>query len=259
MRSDRLPSPLSQLRRKLTTFRNAITGDAFETRRKKVVTTKNDALNPFDAPALASRYEEWYAGAGRGADILEKELLGKLLNMFPKAHSVLEVGCGTGHFTRWMAERNLDAVGLDISEPMLNEARRLGGPSYLPGDALSLPFADRSYDVAALITTLEFLPDPARALAEAVRVARQGVLLGVLNRWSLLTLRYRLSGKTMWRSARFFGPWELAKMVRRAAGRRARTVTWRTTLWPIFGVRDLPLPWGGFIGMGLQLHEEETT
>jgi ubiquinone/menaquinone biosynthesis C-methylase UbiE len=60
------------------------------------VTTHNDALNPFDAAALASRYEEWYAGVGRGADILEKELLGKLLNMFPKAHSVLEVGCGTG-------------------------------------------------------------------------------------------------------------------------------------------------------------------
>lgn len=176
--------------------------------------------------------------------------------MFPRARSVLEVGCGTGHFTRWMAERKLDAVDLDISEPMLNEARRLGGPRYLPGDALSLPFADRSYDVAVLITTLEFLPDPARALAEAVRVVRQGVLLGVLNRWSLLTLRYRLSGKAMWQSARFFGPWELAKMVRRAAGRRAKTVVWRTTLWPISGVRDLPLPWGGFIGMVVQLHEE---
>jgi SAM-dependent methyltransferase len=220
------------------------------------VTTSDDAPNPFDAPALASRYEAWYAGAGRSADLLEKELLGKLLYLLPNARSVLEVGCGTGHFTRWMAERSLDAVGLDISAPMLNEARRLGGPSYLRGDALSLPFADRSYDVAALITTLEFVPDPARALAEVVRVARQGILLGVLNRWSLLTLRHRLSGKAMWRSARFLGPWELAKMVRRAAGRRAKTVVWRTTLWPISGVRELPLPWGGFIGMVVQLREE---
>jgi len=228
----------------------------FETQRNTVVAIRNVSLNPFDDPALASRYEAWYAREGRRADVLEKELLGKLLEGFPSARSILEVGCGTGHFTRWMARRGLDAVGLDISEPMLNEARRLGGPGYMPGDALSLPCADRSYDVTALITTLEFLPDPARALAEAVRVARQGVVLGVLNRWSLLALRYRLSGKAMWRAARFLGPWEVAKMARESAGRRTRTIRWRTTLWPIPGVRDLPLPWGGFIGVALQLHEE---
>lgn len=223
------------------------------------MTTGTHAANPFDDPALASRYEDWYAGAGKDAGVLEKDLLGRLLRMFPDACSVLEVGCGTGHFTRWMAERGLEAVGLDVSEPMLNEARRRGGPRYMPGDALSLPIAERSYDLTALITTLEFLPDPGRALAEAVRVARQGVLLGVLNRWSLLTLRYRLSGKAMWRSARFLGPWELARMVRRAAGGRVKTIAWRTTLWPISGLRDLPLPWGGFIGMVAQLHEGDKT
>jgi ubiquinone/menaquinone biosynthesis C-methylase UbiE len=223
------------------------------------VTTKRRVTNPFDDPALASRYEDWYASAGRNADILEKDLLGKLLRSFPNARSVLEVGCGTGHFTRWMAERGLEAVGLDVSEPMLNEARRRGGPRYMPGDALSLPFADRSYDVTALITTLEFLPDPACALAEAVRVARHGILLGVLNRWSLLTLRYRFSGKAMWRSARFFGAWELAGMVRRAAAARTKSIAWRTTLWPITGLHDLPLPWGGFIGMAVHLHEEQNT
>lgn len=124
------------------------------------------------------------------------------------------------------------------------------------GDALALPFADGSYDVTALITTLEFLSDPARALAEAVRVARQGVVLGVLNRWSVLALRYRLSVKALWRSARFFGTGELARMAREAAGRRAKTVFRRTTLWPIPAARDLSLPWGGFIGMAVELHEE---
>jgi len=223
------------------------------------VTHRHDVPNPFTSHALASRYEAWYAGEGRRADLLERALLGKLLHAFPSARSVLEVGCGTGHFTRWMADRGLHAVGLDISEPMLNEARRLGGPQYLSGDAHALPFADRSYDVTALITTLEFLPDPARALAEAVRVARDGVLLGVLNRRSLLTLRYRLSGKALWGAARFFGPRELASMVREAAGGRFSRVLWRTTLWPVPGVGDLPLPWGGFIGMAVQLHGETKT
>jgi SAM-dependent methyltransferase len=212
--------------------------------------------DPFADPALARRYEAWYTGEGRRADALEKDLLGKLLERFPGARSVLEVGCGTGHFTRWLAERGLDAVGVDISEAMLAEARRLGGARYASGDALSLPFPDRSHDLTALITTLEFLPDPPRALSEAVRVARHGVILGVLNRWSVLALRRRLAGKTLWRSARFFGPWELAALARHAAGRRTRTIFWRTTLWPIPGVGDLPLPWGGFIGMAVELEKE---
>jgi SAM-dependent methyltransferase len=218
-----------------------------------------DSPNPFDSPAVASGYEAWYAGKGSRADILEKALLGKLLGLFPQASSVLEVGCGTGHFTRWLMDKGLDAVGLDVSEAMLKEARVLGGPRYIVGDAHTLDFADRSYDMTALITTLEFLRDPAIALAEAVRVARQGVLLGVLNRWSLLALRYRLSGKDTWQCARFFGPLELARMMRQAAGPRLGRIFWRTTLWPIPGVRDLILPWGGFIGMAVQLHEETKT
>jgi SAM-dependent methyltransferase len=213
-------------------------------------------VNPFDDPSLAHRYERWYSEAGRRTDALEKALLGQLLASFPDARTVLDVGCGTGHFTRWMAEQGLDAVGLDVSDPMLNEARRHDGVSYMNGDALALPLADRSRDLVALITTLEFVSDPERALAEAVRVARQGILLGVLNRYSLLALRRRLSRESLWRNARFFGPGELAELARAAAGRRIRSVLWRTTLWPLPGVRDLRLPWGGFIGMAVKLNEE---
>jgi ubiquinone/menaquinone biosynthesis C-methylase UbiE len=215
-----------------------------------------DVANPFDDAAVASRYEGWYARRGRRADELETELLEKMLGRFPAAESILEVGCGTGHFTRWFAQKGFDVVGLDVSEAMLREARRLGGPTnYLRADALSLPFADRSYDLTTMITTLEFLADPVRALAEAARVARQGLLLGVLNRWSVLALRYRLSRNPLWRSARFFGPRELATLVRQAAGRRCDAVTWRTTLWPVPGVHHSSLPWGGFIGMAVPLQE----
>lgn len=211
------------------------------------------ATNPFDDSTLASRYEDWYAGKGRQADLLEKQLLAKLLAEFPQAKSVLDVGCGTGHFTRWLGERGLQAVGLDISEIMLAEARRRNGAEYVHGDAQALPFGDRTCDLVALITTLEFVPDPDRAIAEALRIARQGLLLGVLNRWSLLTLLYRWSGKPIWKSAHFFTPGELNTLIRKIGGKRVEEIRYRTTLWPVPFITDLPLPWGGFIGMTVRL------
>jgi hypothetical protein len=38
-----------------------------------------------------------------------------VLAIFPQARTILEVGCGTGHFTRWFSEQGVQAVRLDIS------------------------------------------------------------------------------------------------------------------------------------------------
>jgi SAM-dependent methyltransferase len=169
----------------------------------------------------------------------------------------LEVGCGTGHFTRWLAERGLHVTGVDTSPAMLAEARRGGSPACVLGDALALPFATRAFDLTFLITTLEFVSDPLRALAEAARVARHGVVVGVLNRHSLLGLRRRASRDGVGQSARFFSPGELARLARQAGRGRVQTVLWRTTLWPLPGLGTLPLPWGGFIGLALHLKKDD--
>lgn len=213
--------------------------------------------NPFDEPAVAARYEDWYAGPGRDADAREKDLLGKLLRHFPEAQTAVEVGCGTGHFSRWLTERGLGVTGLDLSWPMLREARHLKSPPCLRGDAEALPFADCSVDLAVMITTLEFVENPLRALEEAVRVARQGLILGVLNRWSHLAFRYRASGKSLWQAAHFFSVGELKRLVMHAARGRLRSMRWRTTLWPIPRLPDLPVPWGGFIGLAVRLADEK--
>jgi SAM-dependent methyltransferase len=139
---------------------------------------------------------------------------------------------------------------------MLAEARKLDGLSYLEGDALDLPFGNLAFDLALLIITLEFVADPSRALVEAVRVARHGLILGVLNHWSLLALRHWCSGKPPWNSARFFSPWELTRLVQTAAGRRFCGTHWRTTIWPIPWATDLPLPFGGFIGLAVRLRDD---
>jgi SAM-dependent methyltransferase len=208
--------------------------------------------NPFANLEAASGYEAWYKTAGRRADRLEKDLLEHLLARFPQAGSLLEVGCGTGHFTRWFEQLGLQTVGLDLSLPMLAEAVRLDSPSCVRGDALALPFSSSAFDLVALITTLEFVADPARALDEALRVARRGLILGVLNRQSLLGRQLRNEGGPVWDTARFFAPVELIHLVRRGAAGGQAEVVWRTTLWPVWPGK-LPLPWGGFIGMAVRL------
>jgi len=207
--------------------------------------------NPFANSETAAGYEAWYQTVGCRADRQEKALLKWLLNSFPLAETLLDVGCGTGHFARWFGEHGLQVVGLDLSRPMLGEAKSLGGPVCVQGDALRLPFLSRSFDLTALITTLEFLPNLVQALAEALRVARQGLILGVLNAQSRLGWQYKREGGPIWEAAHFLTPHELRQMLRESAGEEVK-VFWRTALWPHRPV-SLPLPWGGFIGMAVKL------
>lgn len=217
--------------------------------------------NPFTIPKVVAGYETWYETNSRWADRLEKTLLGRLLARFPEERTILEVGCGTGHFTRWFAaqgckavrdEGDLEAVGLDLSPLMLSLAVLLGSPPCVRADALALPFPAGAFDLVALVTTLEFLPDPLQALVEALRVAKQGLILGVLNRSSLLGWMLRHEGGPVWNAARFFTPDELVQLVQRAAAEKRVEILWRTTLWLVWP-GALPLPWGGFVGAAVKL------
>ncbi len=208
---------------------------------------------------VATHYEAWYeTPEGQRADELEKAVLGRLLQGFSRPDNVLEIGCGTGHFSRWLDDQGLAAVGLELSAAMLAQAQALDGIPLVRGDARRLPFADGAFDLTAFITTLEFLEQPVEALVEALRVTRRGVLLGVLNRWSVLGLQRRLAGlfhQTVYDAAHFCGVGELKRLLRSVAGGEGRIV-WHTTLFP----RGWPwmqasLPWGGFIGMVLLLPE----
>jgi hypothetical protein len=203
--------------------------------------------NAFDDPATVAGYEAWYSGPGSRADRLEKELLLRLLSHFPLSNTVLEAGTGTGHFARWFREQGLQVTGLDVAPPMIAEAHELNGLPYVCADARVMPFADSTFDLVALITTLEFVSNPVRVLGEARRIARQGLLLGVLNRHSLLGWQRKRERGPIWQPAQFFTPRELMELVYQVAP-ETEHIVWETTLWPLWP-GALPLPWGGFIGL----------
>ena len=217
--------------------------------------------SPFDAfdREAARRYDDWYATpAGQAMAVAEETLLAQLLSRFPDAASLLEVGSGTGHFARWFAARGLRVTGVDTVPAMLAVAQAAGGgPVYARAAAAQLPFATASHDLAAFVTSLEFVPEPQAALREAARVARRGLLLGVLNLASILGLSRRVQDlwrPSLYRSAHFYTPWELAALVRRALGERVRALVWRTTLWPRWTPGPLRrLPGGAFIAAAVTL------
>jgi len=207
----------------------------------------------------ASRYQQWYTTrAGRRADAAERRLLLYLIDLFHNARSVLEVGCGTGHFTAFLAVRGFSATGLDRAPAMLTEAAR-GFPSLrlVLGDAHDLPFRDTSADLVVFVTTLEFLEDPARALREAVRVARRGVVAVVLNRCSLGGLSRRWGPQSrgaLLSKARDFSAGELRQHLLEAAGRRADGIRMVSTLFPDGLSRAISrIPLGGVIGAAVKL------
>ena len=205
--------------------------------------------NVFANPEIAYDYEIWYQTVGSQADKQEKALLKRLLRVFSTADSILEIGCGTGHFMRWFNQQGMQIIGLDLSREMLQEASRSGSSLLLQGSALKLPFASNSFDIIALITTLEFLPDPIVVISEVHRVARKGLILGVINAQSCLGRKYKRSKSPIWKAARLFTPSELKQLIQQAIGEEVEII-WRTTLWPIWPT-SLPIPWGGFIGMAV--------
>jgi SAM-dependent methyltransferase len=104
---------------------------------------------------------------------------------------LLDVGCGTGYFTRRFArEAGVEATGLDPDLSSLAYAcsKAAHGERYLAGAAERLPFDDGSFDRAVSVAALCFVRDPRRALEEMVRVTRKRLVLGLLNRRSLLYL-----------------------------------------------------------------------
>ena len=111
---------------------------------------------------------------------------GTLQRLFTQAapESVLDVGCGEGVLTFQWAEQLGDrpVLGIDLADPKLQaewETRRRRNLEFRELPAESLPFPDRSFDLAAAIEVLEHVPDPEATMSEMARVAARNLLVSV--------------------------------------------------------------------------------
>ena len=93
--------------------------------------------------------------------------------------SVLDVGSGTGALAFALAEAipSVRVTGADRSAAYVRDAQaRTSGDRvrFLVGDALALEFPDATYDKTLSLLVINFIPDPAKALQEMMRVTRPG-------------------------------------------------------------------------------------
>jgi SAM-dependent methyltransferase len=125
--------------------------------------------------------ERWSVGeayepyVGRWSRLVAREFIASL--GVPAGRRWLDVGCGTGALTQVMldAAAPREVVGVDPSRGFLDHARievNNRRARFDPGDARSLPYETATFDAVVSGLVLNFVPEPARAVAEMARVAR---------------------------------------------------------------------------------------
>lgn len=152
---------------------------------------------------------------GRSADsydahaVLQREVADRLLGHLEfskiRPQRVLDIGCGTGYFTRLLHQRFKRAhlTAVDIAHGMVLAAqdkhpRRMpwgARTSFARAYAARLPFADASFDLVASNLAMQWVSDPELMLAEMRRVLAPGglMLLSTFGRRTLGELRQSLA------------------------------------------------------------------
>lgn len=121
------------------------------------------------------RYEGWFE---QHDDAYQSELAA-LERLVPATGRGIEIGVGSARFAAPLGV----GVGIDPAEAMLERARERG-VSVVRGVAEHLPFEDDTFDTALIVTTICFVDDIARTLAEADRILSQSgqLVIGYIDK-----------------------------------------------------------------------------
>ena len=174
----------------------------------------------FDFGTLAADYDAWYkTNDGRKHDNAQKQVV---LSLLPaptttSRRSLLDVCCGTGHWSDYFAEHGFEVTGVDIFPEMLSVAQKRNAPHcrFALADAMKLPFLDNDFDVVSAMAALEFVSDARRACAEMVRCLKPGgcLIVGTLNRLAGLNRERIAAHAEPYASAQMFTQKELRNLL----------------------------------------------
>jgi SAM-dependent methyltransferase len=126
-------------------------------------------------PAIYDKIGNGY-NATRRADSRIVDRIIALLDL-PQGSRIIDIGAGTGSYSRAMAARGYEMTSLEPSTVMRDQATADASITWVAGSAESLPFADCSFDGAILILCIHHFSDMAAAASEIRRVVRSGPIV----------------------------------------------------------------------------------
>jgi 2-polyprenyl-6-hydroxyphenyl methylase/3-demethylubiquinone-9 3-methyltransferase len=144
--------------------------------------------------------ETWYEVEDHPIALLRQEnklrnpwIQSVLVKNFRHPCSVLDIGCGGGLLTNYLAQKGHLVTGIDLSEPSLEIARNFDttkSVDYRRASAYQLPFQVNSFDAVCAMDIIEHVENPGLLIQEASRVLKKGGLFffHTFNRnfWSYL-------------------------------------------------------------------------
>lgn len=130
--------------------------------------------NVFDSQEGYDLYAPYYGASHAYLDSFEKYDLFEMMGDI-RGKKVLDLGCGTGRMAEYLRKFGAEVVGIDISEKMLEIARKkVGSATFVQGDVEDLPFEDESFDMVVGAFLVVHLPELETCFREVYRVLKEG-------------------------------------------------------------------------------------